>query len=398
MRFRALLTTLLTTIWCLAGPAFAATLETDITPEMAEMGCTARLNGPIEAGDLERIQPFLETPLSPNFGAPGFDQAIVNRRFSPALDYAPDGFFTHRLCLNSPGGSLVEALRIIDFIRRQSTTTEVGGPSGIQTGIARDDICDSACAYIFLAGRFVRFAGLSHYEGWSNHVLHPLGRLGFHAPFLNFDEPSYSGDQVRDIWRIGMNATSLISRQIASGNIFMTNDLFSEMVTYLPSEMLVVETVGQAVRWKIAVEPNLLSFNSYPYSREAFFEAACLNAAARAPTFIDLTPVSERLTLREDGAMQRSVGGFVDALSGRGYDCEIATKAWDDLQTHLSFDDYGADWLPRSEFICYTPQVSLVPSDLSFECEDCAIEVDIGCLGILPPQTPIREIHMDPPD
>ncbi|WP_323770085.1 hypothetical protein [Antarctobacter sp.] len=395
MRFIALLTTL----WCLSGAAFAATLETDITPEMAEMGCTARLTGFIEKGDLERIQQFLETPLTVGFLQPGWNQEIMNRQFAPGLDYAPDFFFTHRLCLNSPGGSLVEAMRIVDFIRRQSTTENVGGPSGIQTGIARNDICESACAYIFLAGRFVRFVGLSHYEGWSNHVLHPLGRLGFHAPFIDsFDDTSYSGEQVKHIWLLGMAATSMISRQIANGSIFMTNDLFSEMVTYLPSEMLLVKTVGQAVRWDISVQPNLLNYNKYPYSREAFFEAACLNAAARAPTFIDLEPVSNPPILREKETVQRSVRGFIDSLSGRIYECEIETKAWDDLQSHLSFDYYVPGTLRRLENECYKPRVSLVPSDLSFECEDCAIEVDIGCLGILPPQTPIREIHMDPPD
>lgn len=378
---------------CMAcSDAGAAVLETDVTPEMAEMGCTARLSGVIENGDLERIRPFLDRSLVAHIDSPSPDHPLIYRNFAPAVDYGPMAFFSHRLCLDSPGGSLTEALRIVDYIRKESADGN-GGPSGIQTAIARGDRCESACAYVFLAGRFVRFSGTAAYEGRSNQLLHPLGRLGLHAPFLRFDSDRYSRAQVQEIWKIGMDATSLISRQIANGNIFMSSDLFSEMVTYLPSEMLVLDTVGQAVRWGIEVEPNSLTYGEYPFSRGDFESAICMNAAEIAPSYVDLVPLQDSPALQRDGDVIRSSGAFSDSLSGRRYECEFPANAWEEFQADLGyFEYYGIS--VRQGLSCSAPTVKLT---VSGECYDCTIEVDLPCIGIYPNAAPINAIHMDPP-
>jgi hypothetical protein len=377
----------------LATPLQAATLETDISPKMAEMGCTARLSGPIETGDLERIAPFLETSPTGGFDDPDFRPDVIFRQFSPALDYAPDAIFTHRVCLNSAGGSLVEALRIVGHIQDQSSDRS-GGPAGIQTAIARDDTCNGACALVFLAGRFVRFSGNPAYEGRSNFILHPKGRLSLHAPAIDLTEDSYSPETARQIWEVGMQASARIAAMIAGGGLFMSEGLFAEMLAHPADDPLVLDTVEQAVRWGVDVEPNVLNYGRYPYAQEQFFDAICRNSRGQAPAHLDLQPGSGAMTLTRNGEVMRSTGAYVDARTGRPYECEINTGQWEEFQSWLYPDGYGGGQMPRLRFSCYNARVTLVSQ---VECYDCDLNIELGCMGILPPDVPITDIYMDPP-
>ncbi|MBW4984105.1 hypothetical protein KZZ07_16300 [Mameliella sp. CS4] len=377
----------------LASPLQAATLETDISPKMAEMGCTARLSGPIEAGDLERISPFLESSLTGGFDDPDFRPDVIFRQFSPALDYAPDAIFTHRLCLNSAGGSLVEALRIVAYIQDQSSDRG-GGPAGIQTAIARDDRCTGACALVFLAGRFVRFSGNPAYEGRSNFILHPKGRLNLHAPAIDLTEDSYTTEVARRIWDVGMQSNARIAAMIARGGIFMSDGLFAEMLAHPVNDPLLLDTVEQAVRWGVDVEPNVLNHGRYPFTQEQFFDAICRNSRGHAPSHVDLRPGSGGMKLTRDGEVMRSTGAYVDARSGRPYECEIDAGQWEEFQTWLHPDAFGGVQMPRLRFSCYNARVRLVSQ---VECYDCDLAIELGCMGVLPPDLPIVDIYMDPP-
>jgi hypothetical protein len=371
-----------------AAQVSAAVLETEITPKMREMGCTARLSGAIETGDLDRFRPFLETPRSGNMGSDTYVEDLIFRNFAPATDFAPDGFFTHRICLDSPGGSLVEAMRIVEYIRQQSAS-QIGGPSGIQTAIAQGDRCESACAYVFFAGRFVRFSGSKNYEGRSNHLLHPLGRLGLHAPFISFSEQNYAVDDVEAIWRVGMMATSLISRQIAQGNIFMSNDLFSEMVTFLPTEMLVVETVGQAVRWDINVEPNLLSNGSYGFSEEVFVDSLCRNAVSLVPDYFDMqvSGSSGGISRNADGVVH-SNRVFTEKFSERSYRCAIPSGTWKQFQEDLQWR-FNGEPRQRQVYTCFN---STVVFETVEDCYQCDIEIVSPCIAVFPPDLSLSEV------
>ncbi len=368
-----------------ASVAGAAELETEITPEMAEMGCTARLSGDIVPGDLERIRPYLETPLTQGWGHPDSDDDLLFRNFTPATDFG-DGFFTHRLCLNSRGGSLEEALRIVAYFRENGSRT-IGG---IQTGIARGDRCESACAYVFFAGRFVRFSGAPGYEGRSNAILHPNGVLGLHAPFLMFDDGTYSRDDVLSIWQVGMEAASRINRQIANGNIFMSGDLFSEMITYAPSEMLRISTVGEVVRWEIEVEPSPFHTGRYDYNLGKFASALCRNAMHRTPDFVELSEVPSGLQLQlDEDETVRTQADFVDRLSGRTYSCVVSPQQWSNLRnTVASTPD---DWVLRRlrwNGSCNFG-VTFEPSEGS---DGRALEIELPCIAAFPPDLPLAEL------
>lgn len=381
---------------CLASTsAEAAVLETTVTPEMAEVGCTARLTGVIENGDLDRIRPFLDSSLVAHIDSPPPDHPLIYRNFTPSADYGPMAFFSHRLCLNSPGGSLSEAMRIVEYFRLQSTDGAEGGPAGIQTAVARGDRCESACSFVFFAGRFVRFSGNANYEGRSNHLLHPLGHLGLHAPFLPFADQRYSKAEVEQIWQIGMDATALISRQIANGNLFMSKGLFSELMTYLPDEMLVVETVGQAVKWDINVEPNKLSYAAYDLNVGQFFDSLCRNAAASAPALLELELLRRDLNLQQDDkGIVRSDPVFRDRLSGRSYRCVVASDYWQSFSRYRNGEFY-ADPMVRQRYTCPNHVVTL---STEVSCYDCEVEVETDCIAVFPPEMTLRDIHMDRPD
>ena len=368
--------------------ANAGVLETEVTPEMAEMGCTARLSGVLETGDLDRIRPFLETPLTEGWGNPGSDNAMLFRNFTPATDYG-EGFFSHRLCLNSPGGSLAEAMRIVDYFREEASHTR----GGVQTAIARGDRCEGSCAYVFFAGRFVRFSGNGYYEGRSNALLHPNGRLGLHAPTLPInDESSYSAEDVRAIWAVGMQAASELSRQIASGNIFLSGTLFSEILTRPPGEMLTIDTVAQAVQWRIEVEPSPIHAGRYDYDFEVFAESLCRNAALLTPDFVTLEPAAAGITLVQDAEENvRSQGGFVDTRSGREYSCGLEAFEWNNLQIDLQI--MPEDWVMRRlrwNGSC-GGAVTFEPVDPD-SCYDCALDIDAPCLAVFPPETRLADL------
>lgn len=373
----------------LATAVTGAVLETEITPQMAEMGCTARLTGMIEPGDLDRIQPFLETTLTSDWGEPDSDNDLIFRNFTPATDYG-DGFFTHRLCLNSPGGSLAESLRIIEFFRDHASRT-VGG---IQTAVADGDSCESACAYVFLAGRFVRFSGNENYEGRPNHLLHPGGRLGLTAPAPQIGAGSHSAAEISQLWQTAMTDLSRVAGQIANGNIFLSDDLFAEMLTHQPPRMLTIETVGQALQWGLEIEPNPIHVGRYPYSADEFAHALCENAAALAPDYVDLKATGPGATIDRDAEGNVTLaGGFVDLHSGRHYSCHLDAFEWNSLQ--LTLQDASEDWVMRRlrwNGACnYSP--TFVAQDEN--CYECDIPVEAPCMAAFPPETRLLDLTGD---
>ena len=108
--------------------ARAAEIETEITPEMAETGCTLRLNGPIEAGDAQRLGAALAVvPVLPQ-DDPKADLRPFLRHFAPATDFG-HLFFTHRLCLNSPGGPSDAADALVTVLAGAAVRAAGGVPT-----------------------------------------------------------------------------------------------------------------------------------------------------------------------------------------------------------------------------------------------------------------------------
>lgn len=380
----------------LATAVPAATLETEITPEMAEMGCTARLSGQILAGDLERIRPYLETDLGLSGRLyPGAEEDIAWRNFSPALTWGFPGMFVHRLCLDSPGGSLTEALRIADVIRATPFGDgSIGG--GIPTAIARGDTCDGACALLFFAGRFVLFEGDANYETGPDFILHPMGGLGLHAPSPGPDAATGSSGHSRDTWRAAMATVAQIAHGITNGTVRMPHDLFGQMLAHSSDRKLSIETVGQAVRWNIDLAPNALYFGFYPRSPDDLFDALCRNAPSRAPVYLDLQFDGTRVTRagsRDGTAMSDPL--FTDLRTGTRYACHVEEWALALPEQRWHHVPQTAPLQSGRTAVFSAPDLPLCAFRVGFvgSCTtQCEFEVELPCFAAYPPETRLPEI------
>lgn len=337
------------------APARAAEIETAITPEMAEIGCTLRLSGPLAVGDAARLaRAMAEVPVL-DWADPAADLTRFLRNFSPAVDYG-DPFFTHRLCLDSAGGAWSEAVRLAALIRDHAARSLTGLP----TAVARGDRCAGACAAVFLAGRFVRFPGHPHYDGAgaANALLHPLGRLDLRG----LVPPGETGRAAE------------LAAMAADGRILLPPALLAEAI----GGGAAVETLGQALRWGIEVEPNPVHLGQSPGTDAELAANLCRHAAGRAPPFLALAP--------------RAGGGWEDRISGRAYDCHPVAGFPAPVRAFLAHRVDPAAPRPRLRYACALP-VEFQPARPceGFGCET-AVALDLPCLAVLHPDLPLSAL------
>ena len=127
------------------------------------------ISGVIEKGDTDKLQALVETS--------GFSECI-------AEGLCP---YNNTISLNSPGGNLVEALKLGEFIAAQN----------FNTLIAKGAVCESACALAFLGG-------YTNYEGFffPRRYVHETATLGIHRPYFRLPDRSYSSEEVGSIVEI----------------------------------------------------------------------------------------------------------------------------------------------------------------------------------------------------
>ncbi|CUH75020.1 SH3 domain-containing protein [Tropicibacter naphthalenivorans] len=211
--------TLLTAVALLTAPfahAATVTLGGDAT-----MNCGLTLEGVITQGDADKI-------------------AGLAREL-------PDGiagmYRKERLCLNSPGGSYPEGVAIAKRLRQ----------IGIGTAVAEGARCESACAIAFMGGTMHGEEG----QNSVHRVLHPRGKLGFHAPSVDVPEREYTKQAVDRSFQIALDAIASLMQARAEGLDF-AQSLMIAMIGTPPDQMRYVETTGEASRWEIAIFPIAL--------------------------------------------------------------------------------------------------------------------------------------------
>lgn len=376
----------------MAIDAQAAEIETDRTDRMREVGCTLRLSGDIVDGDLGRLQPVLEQnfgegilPDHPDFGE------IVFRNLSPAVDYG-DFFFTHRLCLNSPGGSLAEAMKIVQYMRADARAAL----GGVPTAIARGDRCEGACALVFLAGRFLRFENRPAYENRPNALLHPDGVLGLQAPLPALPDGGADADQVHALAQEASDNAAWLAQAVAEKTLFLSTAGLVEMLGTVTPDMAGVETVGDAVAWGIEVEPTKLSFGGYDLDRETFLDAVCRNAALGLGDVADLQAAQGVLSFEPEGEDHVSTaGGFTDGLSGREYRCVVETFTWHDFSSLVAMRANEGNphvrglELTRLRYTGTAPRITFRAVEA---CQDCDLMVQLPDIAAFPPETPLTDL------
>lgn len=161
-----------------------------------------------------------------------------------------------RLCLNSPGGSIEEGLRIFESIREAVTTTIV----------APGMICESACALAFLGGSsFHLTRNISN-----SRFIYPGARLGFHAPNLLLEEGQiHTAEEVLKAYSLAIETTSILVSFSAASE--MTGTLLREMLSTPPDSFFTIDNVITAAISNI----DVIGLNADTISVRELLENAC---------------------------------------------------------------------------------------------------------------------------
>lgn len=171
------------------------------------------------------------------------------------------------VCLDSPGGSVIEGMAMAKFILEK----------GISTRIREDKQCASICAIMFMMGNYRggEVAGLSR-------SMHFTSLLGFHRPYLRSDEASlYTSSDLENTYDLGMETIfeilAVANQREPWGTAQMIEpELMQIMIGTPGSKIFYVSTIEQATRWRIDVDGSPSSIRSGPNQ----IHYACENALA----------------------------------------------------------------------------------------------------------------------
>lgn len=209
-------------VCAMSGAAYAGEWrQTGVTDGSA---CVLKFEGAVAAGDAQALQQAIET----------FETEITQaNQFYYMADYPYDS-----VCLNSEGGNFAEGVKMAQVLNR----------AGYGTLVEAGDVCMSACAVAFMGGSY-------HSESdrgtQPKRALHPTARLGFHAPSLNVPKSQYSEAIVADAYAAALG--SIAELQEVADEIRFPRSLLVDMLGTPPADMMFVETVGQATRWRMIV-------------------------------------------------------------------------------------------------------------------------------------------------
>lgn len=156
----------------------------------------------------------------------------------------PNGYFVTRLCLDSPGGSLAEGLKLFDLIWDQNFTTAV----------LPGDICESACAIAFLGGSTLEGTDVTRQM---DRLLWRGSRIGFHGPSLNLATgQAYRDTDLNQAFGTAIAAAARlfeVNRTQDRGDRAMTDHLLHRWLNTEFSSMYFIDTVGDAILSDISV-------------------------------------------------------------------------------------------------------------------------------------------------
>ena len=225
-----------------AGGASAASID-KVGPIQTDpgLGCSLYLGGDIGPGDAEALRRLLDDEISRVSNYPDFtvDRQIV-------------------LCLESQGGSYIEALDMATLVFDRDVTTRIL-PSGT---------CLSACALVFMGGNLNTRSG----EGWrSSRYMHPTSRLGFHAPALTLPPGAFDRDDVQAAYAVAIEATGRLLSD--AHQLRLPLILIESMFTHRGDDFHYVTTIGEVARYGI----KLYGYAAPP-TTQASVAHACWNA------------------------------------------------------------------------------------------------------------------------
>ena len=194
----------------------AATISTH---KKHDSECALSLRGEIETGDAKQLSKLIESSRG------------------DWISWKPSF-----ICLDSPGGSLIEGVELAKVISQ----------FGLATRIPSNSVCLSACSIAFMAGSF------GHPEGEVNFTLrtmHPTAKLGFHAPSLTIPQGQYNEESVEKAYNVALQAVASVSDLRADGIQEFAESIFNKFLRTPSSTFTYIDTVGSATRLGIRVSP-----------------------------------------------------------------------------------------------------------------------------------------------
>jgi hypothetical protein len=136
-----------------------------------------------------------------------------------------------RLCLNSPGGSYFDGLRLFEHI----------ADNRIATVVDASDVCFSACAIAFMGGADGKYG-----DRFPNRTLHSSGQLGFHSPSLvrGGREQPPTDDELS----LGVSMGILVVAKLIRSDKYnlLSKPLIAEMLETPPSYIYYIDTFKKA--------------------------------------------------------------------------------------------------------------------------------------------------------
>ena len=232
---------LFTLIFCLViKPAWSAKFEPGGD---ASLNCVIKMTGNIEPGDADKFRAFLEKLQS-------MGPKMVN---GIDLTEVEDTGERVRICLDSPGGSLAEAIKMTDILLEWKYTSWV---MFLGTAVAGNERCLAACAILFLAGGdYGVRAGPVYSEGnigrIADRVLHARGELGFNSIALQLPERTYNSAEASNAFKVTLhNIETLVKRMKV---LRMRVSLLQTILSTPSDQMYYINTIGDAAHWNIQI-------------------------------------------------------------------------------------------------------------------------------------------------
>ena len=279
------------------SPSSAAEIE---PVENHPMGCEYKLSGLINNGDAEKIDKVLKE--------------------NDWFEVAERGW---KICLDSPGGSFVEGVKLAKTFAENS----------IGTVVAQNNVCESACAIAFMGGSYFNPEGENRYV---SRTMHPTAKLGFHAPALLIPEGSYSKSEVDKAYEIALKAVVELSDMRSSG-YEIRESLFKNTLETPFESMHYVDTVGKALRYKVDVSYVGISSGTV----QNITNNICKNAILRIEDNEGIWNHSVfKFTLVAGNIIAKSTDGYYEEAS---YPCEIEIG---DIHFSVSFGGRAAITMP----------------------------------------------------
>jgi len=265
--------------------------------------CTHELSGTIVRGSAERVKEAIR-------GLPGQDHDDKN----------------FVVCMNSSGGNLNEGFLIGKLIFENYFGTFI--PNNAE--------CSSACAIAFMHG----FVGI-YDEFKPFRMLHPNGKLGFHAPSLPI-----SSDVTTEVPMAMVNSAydgalktiaRIVDGAISSdpGTDFIPLSLLREMLGTPPDKMRYVETLHDAFSWRIDIYPKNLR-SPKDFDLELGFYQLCANLGYA----VQGAAIGDQIITRELANLYKTVGHYTAPQSKRGYTL-LKFAGQTEEQCHFGYDKAG---------------------------------------------------------